>query len=290
MASKGLSAGAGSVIGGGIAAGSSLLGGIMGMFDSKANREHQEKMWQKNYDAQKEFYQNSIQWRTADAKAAGIHPLAALGNMGASYTPTASYDSGGSEMGQAISQAGAQIGMAMQQQALLRSEAETRKANAEALDKELDTRKKELSLASKSLGQNDDVLASISKGLAGLAEIQKSQHQLFQDRSAGYTSLYGNRQGLNKDMMDAASESLFGIGALPDVVSGVIDTYRDKSNEILDRAYDAGIGKYVELNTQRNFSNLGRPSYNVMPSSDYYKAPKAIQKKVDAFIRSFKNY
>lgn len=40
------------------------------------------------YEKQKEFAKNSIQWRVADAVAAGLHPLAAIGAQGSSYSPT----------------------------------------------------------------------------------------------------------------------------------------------------------------------------------------------------------
>lgn len=55
-----------------IAAGGSLLSGIMG-------RESQEEHRAKNEALQREFAQNSVQWRVADAKKAGIHPLYAMG-------------------------------------------------------------------------------------------------------------------------------------------------------------------------------------------------------------------
>lgn len=38
-------------------------------------------------DIQREFAQNGVQWRVNDARAAGIHPLAALGMQGASSSP-----------------------------------------------------------------------------------------------------------------------------------------------------------------------------------------------------------
>lgn len=38
-------------------------------------------------DFQREFAQMGVRWRVADAKAAGLHPLAALGTSGASATP-----------------------------------------------------------------------------------------------------------------------------------------------------------------------------------------------------------
>lgn len=63
----------------------------------------------KNLHYQKEFAQNGIRWRVADAKAAGIHPLAALGAHTQSYTPVfqgSDYgDLGLGEMGQSINRA-----------------------------------------------------------------------------------------------------------------------------------------------------------------------------------------
>lgn len=47
-----------------------------------------------NYDAQKEFAQNGIQWRVADATAAGLHPLAALQGGGTSFSPSFNTGSG----------------------------------------------------------------------------------------------------------------------------------------------------------------------------------------------------
>lgn len=43
---------------------------------------------ERNYAAQKEFAKMGIRWRVADAKAAGISPLAALGAGGAGFSPS----------------------------------------------------------------------------------------------------------------------------------------------------------------------------------------------------------
>lgn len=40
----------------------------------------------RNYQTQKEFAQYGVRWRVEDARAAGIHPLAALGYQGPSYS------------------------------------------------------------------------------------------------------------------------------------------------------------------------------------------------------------
>lgn len=63
-----------------IGAGSSLLGGLF-------NRNDAKKQAQRNENLQREFAQNSIRWRVSDAKAAGLHPLYALGGGGATYSP-----------------------------------------------------------------------------------------------------------------------------------------------------------------------------------------------------------
>lgn len=72
----------GSAIGG-------AIGGILGLVGSNQSQANAAKLNQLNYEHQKEFAQNGIRWRVADAKAAGLHPLAALGASGASYSPSA---------------------------------------------------------------------------------------------------------------------------------------------------------------------------------------------------------
>lgn len=58
-----------------------FIGGLM-------NMNNQNKLAQRQEDMQRDFAQNSIQWRVNDAKKAGIHPLAALGSQGISYNPS----------------------------------------------------------------------------------------------------------------------------------------------------------------------------------------------------------
>lgn len=68
-------------ISGAISAAGSLLGGVL----SSAGANSANKA---NMAFEKEAMQNQIQWKVADAKKAGLHPLAALGMQG--YTPSAS--------------------------------------------------------------------------------------------------------------------------------------------------------------------------------------------------------
>lgn len=82
--------------------GGNLLGGLFG-------KSSAEKAAQKQYEQQKEFAQEGIRWRVADAKAAGIHPLAALGAQTHSYAPTAFND----PLPQALANAGQDLGRAI---------------------------------------------------------------------------------------------------------------------------------------------------------------------------------
>lgn len=86
-----------------IGAGASLLGGLMG-------KNSAEDAAAKNAALQREFAQNSIQWKTADAKKAGIHPLYAMGAP--TYSATPSYV-GDNSFGAGIANAGQDIGRAI---------------------------------------------------------------------------------------------------------------------------------------------------------------------------------
>lgn len=87
----------GAIIGAGASLASSLLG-----------KSSSEKSAKQNIKLQKEFAQNSIQWKTADAKKAGIHPLAALGAQTHSFSPV----SVGSDY-TGLAQAGQDLGRAI---------------------------------------------------------------------------------------------------------------------------------------------------------------------------------
>jgi len=105
------------LIGGLLSAGASLFGASKAADNAAAQRaasaranelniEYQDRWNQMNRDAvsasnailqadkeqdralQREFAQSGVQWRVKDAQAAGIHPLAAIGMQGASYSPS----------------------------------------------------------------------------------------------------------------------------------------------------------------------------------------------------------
>lgn len=91
------------IIAAGIGAAGSIAGGLMGSnATQKANAA--------NIKYQKEFAQKGIQWRVADAKAAGVHPLYALGAQTHSFAPNLIADT---SMADAVSNAGQDISRAV---------------------------------------------------------------------------------------------------------------------------------------------------------------------------------
>jgi len=94
------------------AAGSGLLGsvisGVGSLFGGKKSKEAADNAAMANYLAQKEFAQNGIRWKVEDAKAAGLHPLFALGGSGATFSPSFTV----SGEGAGIADAGQHLGRA----------------------------------------------------------------------------------------------------------------------------------------------------------------------------------
>lgn len=85
-----------------IAAGANIIGGLLGNKSSEKNAEQ-------NIALQKEFAKSGIQWKVADAKKAGVHPLYALGAQTHSFAPVSVGDS----LGPAIGAAGQDISRAI---------------------------------------------------------------------------------------------------------------------------------------------------------------------------------
>lgn len=95
----------------------SAIGGIAGgLFDGKELKEDQvgfaNSQFDKNYAMQKEFAQHGIRWRVNDAKAAGLHPLYAIGANPAQATPitvgTPDFSDNGPDLSQFFQQTGQQ--------------------------------------------------------------------------------------------------------------------------------------------------------------------------------------
>lgn len=125
-----------------------IIGGAFGLLDSVINRQWQQEANEKNAALQKEFAQNSLQWKVADAKKAGIHPLAALGASGYSASPSFV----GGDTGGAFGQMGKGFGQVVTRFVEDEMEAKNEKSQLEIKRMELENQKlaKEIS----SLGQD----------------------------------------------------------------------------------------------------------------------------------------
>lgn len=115
-----------------------IIGAAAGLIGAGMNSAKQDKINRDNANLQREFAQNSIQWRVEDAKRAGIHPLAALGASGYSASPS----SVGADNG--IAQAG-QIAASGLSKVLDRNQAKL--SDLEVRSKELDVIKQEKELS-----------------------------------------------------------------------------------------------------------------------------------------------
>lgn len=114
------------------AGGSALLNGIGNWLNGKDNRKSQQSANMQNYQAQKEFYQNSVSWRVADSRRAGVNPLYGLGADSANFSPSfqAVGNSGTGDALNAVGQAGLAMSQIYAQSAMMR--AQTRMYEAEA--------------------------------------------------------------------------------------------------------------------------------------------------------------
>lgn len=97
-----------------ISAGANLISGWMNSNAQKDAAAAQERNALRNIEYQKEFAQSGLQWKAADAKAAGIHPLYAMGAAGASFAPVSIAGIPATGMGDAVARAGQNIGRAVQ--------------------------------------------------------------------------------------------------------------------------------------------------------------------------------
>lgn len=84
----------------------SILGAIGGIAGSVLSGIFGNKQADEQAELQREFAQNGIRWKVEDAKAAGIHPLYALGAQTTAYSPISvgspDFATGGQNLGSAI--------------------------------------------------------------------------------------------------------------------------------------------------------------------------------------------
>ena len=218
---------------------SSVIGGASsiagGLISDHSNRKTAAASWSKNYAAQKEFAQNSIQWRVQDAKKAGINPYAVVGGQTVGYTPQDSSYS--NSFGSAISQAGNRLADAMGQLNLAN-------VKADVEGKKLDNKIKGVELANKliesKMGQKPSVITPVIKeaGGAQLITTGRGGRLLASPDDASVDDISGLRKGLNavfdKEGLQALSDGpekehlLLGMTGYETVPKSVPLTYWDR--------------------------------------------------------------
>lgn len=72
-----------------------LISGGLSFFGGQQSRDQSLQIAQQNIALQREFAQNAIQWKVADAAKAGINPLYALGASTTSFSPVSVGDGDG---------------------------------------------------------------------------------------------------------------------------------------------------------------------------------------------------
>lgn len=122
---------------GDVIAGAFNIGG--GLLGAAQNRQSQRA----GYDFQREVLKNSIQWRMADARAAGVHPLAAMGMMPAASSPVVL----GETMSDSMAKAGQSFGRAVSSEDKSMEIAQVELLNAQKKNTEMETQIKAAELA-----------------------------------------------------------------------------------------------------------------------------------------------
>lgn len=123
--------GIGSAVG---AIGGGLVQGLFNQSAASGSKAFQREMWEKNYNAQKEFAQNGVRWKVDDAKAAGLHPLAALSGSGAMFSPSGGTIGAGVDADYSwLERAGQGIGRAIDAKATQEERAQNKAFNDEMM-------------------------------------------------------------------------------------------------------------------------------------------------------------
>lgn len=130
-----------------ISAGSNLIGGFLNREQQEDFNENQKYQAALNRDMQRQFAQEGIRWKVADAKAAGIHPLYALGANTVSYSPVSVGGAPDTSLGTSFANAGQDVSRAI-------SATRTAPERADAYTKTV----QDLSLTK--MGLENDLLAS----------------------------------------------------------------------------------------------------------------------------------
>lgn len=101
------------MIGNIISGAASLIGGMFNKKSADKAADQNLMIARENQQMQREFAQNGIRWKVDDAKAAGVHPVYALGAPTTSFSPISFSATADNSMGNAVASMGQDIGGAI---------------------------------------------------------------------------------------------------------------------------------------------------------------------------------
>nr|DAJ57221.1 MAG TPA: minor capsid protein [Microviridae sp.] len=159
----------GSVIG----AAGGIASNLFGSNSQKKANEQNLQLAREQLAYQKELAKNQVQWRVQDAKAAGLHPLAALGVSPMSYSPVSGSAVGADYFG---------VGQSLQQMGQDIDRARMTGLDREERKKALALQDTQTALALKNQELNNQILEQ---------ELVSRRVKLFQQLTPGMASLYG---------------------------------------------------------------------------------------------------
>lgn len=181
-----------SIFGGIASAVGSIAGGLLGNASAAASRDQAAELNKFNYQAQKEFAQNGIRWKVADAKAAGLHPLAALGSSTAQYSPSAVV--GGSDDYSWLGDVGQGIGRAVDAKMTERERSKERQVADQRLRLEFDNRRLQNQFLQTQIdAQKQDMALQLARSAAMSARTQQAVPGM-PDLSGDNTVIRGQRE------------------------------------------------------------------------------------------------
>lgn len=100
-------------IGAALGAAASLAGSFMSSRGVRDANSTNARIAEQNIQLQREFAQNGIRWKVADAQKAGVHPLFALGANTTSFSPVSVGTLADTNIGEGIAEAGQNLGRAI---------------------------------------------------------------------------------------------------------------------------------------------------------------------------------
>lgn len=167
--------GFGSILGSALGAVTGIFGAYQSAKSQNAANAQNAAIAREQIEYQKELAKNQVQWRTEDAKKAGLHPLAALGVSPMSYSPVS-----GSAVGSTYDYSG--VGQSLRQMGQDIDRARMAGLDRQERKKALELQDTQTALALKNQELNNQILEQ---------ELISRRVQLFQQLMPGMASLHG---------------------------------------------------------------------------------------------------